>query len=376
MSAKFVLVAAIVTLVTVIAAVVAVFNQPGLDVADVSGEPAFPRLRAAPDAVARIVVADGERTLTLARQDNGLWVAPDQHGYPASLDAIRQLVSTMADMDLIEGKTARPDNFSRLDVEDTDGTETNSRRVRLENADGEALADVIVGKRRHGFTGGRDTGTYIRRAADERAWLASGGLVVNTAPSEWLDDSIVDVAPDTVARITIEPPGKPAYTLARDNPDAELQVEDAGDGKDGSAVAVARMTSLLSNLRFEDVRPAGDVVMPQDAGAARVRTFDGLEVTVGTADIDGANWAVVSAEAAVDAADGSDEINAVREIARAINDRTSGWAYKIAGPVAARLQTPLEGLLAGAETSPSPQPSRFPMDQSPFALPSESDSKR
>lgn len=41
MSAKFVLIAAIVTLVTVIAAVVAVFNQPGLDVADVSGEPAF-----------------------------------------------------------------------------------------------------------------------------------------------------------------------------------------------------------------------------------------------------------------------------------------------------------------------------------------------
>lgn len=361
MSSKFVLAAAIVTLITLIAAVVAVLDRPGVDVAQLSGEPAFPRLRDAPDAVARIIIADKDRSFTVVREHGGLWVAPDQHDYPASANAVRELVATMAAMDLIESKTAKPDKFTRLEVEDIDAADAQSRRVRLEDADGEVLADVVVGKRRHGFTGGRDTGTYLRRAVDERAWLASGGLVVNTSPSAWLDDSIVDIAPETVAQVTISPPRGPTYSLARDTPDANLAVvEGAPVGGAGETPAVARMASLLTDVRFEDVRPAGDVTVPEDAAVARVRTFDGLEVTVRTADIDGEIWAVASAEAAVDAADASDEVDAVREIARAINDRASGWVYRIGASLAARLRTPLESLLADGGPGPLPQawPSR------------------
>ncbi|MCW5700862.1 MAG: DUF4340 domain-containing protein, partial [Rhodospirillales bacterium] len=205
MSAKLVMVGAIVTLVTVIAAAVSVINQPGLTKAEVSGEPAFSALRQSPDAVARVTIAGKDGEFSVARNDAGLWVIPEKHGYPVAFAKVRELVATMAGMDLIEGMTANPDRFARLEVEDLDKEAAESRRVRLETADGSVLAETIVGKRRHGFTGGRETGTYIRRDGDERAWLASGGLVVNVKPEEWLDRGVVDISADSIQTMTFDP---------------------------------------------------------------------------------------------------------------------------------------------------------------------------
>jgi hypothetical protein len=118
-------------------------------------------------------------------------------------------------MRLIEPKTRQPERFSRLEVEDVDAEDARSRSVRLEDADGEVLAEAIFGKQRNRLTGVQQSGTYLRMPGDEQSWLASGGLEIASEVTAWLDSSIMDVASEEIRRIELDPLDADAYVVAR-----------------------------------------------------------------------------------------------------------------------------------------------------------------
>ncbi len=270
---------AVATAVAVLAAVFAVLGAPSIATVATDNAPAFPALRAHPDAVARIIVASAKERFTLRRTKDGRWVATDKFDYPADAAKIRDLVAGLADLRLVEPKTRRPDRYARLEVEDVGAPGAKSRSVRLEDAKGQPLAEAIIGKRRFRYTGGAPNGVYICRSGEARAWLASGRAEVEPRLVDWLDKTVVNIARETVARVEIEPRKGAPYVAVRDSGEGAFRILGRKDAKLNPDTG-DRLSGVLSYVDFDDVKPAGDVSWPKDKmTTARVTTFDGVAIT-------------------------------------------------------------------------------------------------
>jgi hypothetical protein len=332
MSPKAFVILAAITLVAVVGAVFAVLSQPGTTTLQVVDEPAFPTLREEPDAVAKIVVTTPGGSITLVRETGDRWAALERYGYPVDRQRVRELVVALADMRLIERKTAQPEHYHRLQVEDPGAEDAKSHLVRLESADGTVLAEAIIGNQRHRLTGTEPSGTYLRRPGEAASWLASGGVQIGDDVAAWLDDQIVDLNGRAIERISIQPATGRGYVVERDDPGGELRLADLGEGETAKEDAdFARLTGALSGVRLQDVKPRDQLSWPEESSLAQIRTFDGLELTVRLAQIDDGYWATFDARpiepaaataAADEAASGAETETAPETAAEPASDDT------------------------------------------------------
>jgi hypothetical protein len=298
MNPKVFLVLAALTTVTTIAAVFAVLSQPTATTLQFVDEPAFPALRENPDAVAKIILSSPAGTITLVRETGDRWAALERHGYPVDRKRVRDLVVALADMRLIERKTAQPQRYDRLEVEAPDAENAESELVRLEAANGTVLAEAIIGKQRYRLTGTEPSGTYLRRPDEAQSWLASGGIQIDREVARWLDGEIVDLDPEAIRRIEIQRAGEPSYAAVRDNLGGELHLTGlAGDETLKEDADLTRLTGALSSVRLDDVRPREQLTWPAEQHTARVETFDGVELSVRLAQIEDGYWATFEARA-------------------------------------------------------------------------------
>ncbi|HEX6114474.1 MAG TPA: DUF4340 domain-containing protein [Geminicoccaceae bacterium] len=298
MNPKVFLILAAITAAATAAAVVAVLSQPAATTLQFVDEPAFPALRENPDAVAKIIISTPEGTITLVRETGDRWAALERHGYPVDRRRVRDLVVALADMRLIERKTAQPEHYDRLEVEAIDAENAQSELLRLEAADGKVLAEAIMGKQRYRLTGTEPSGTYLRRPDDAQSWLASGGIQIDRAVARWLDGEIVDVDPERIRRIEIQRAGEPSYAAVRESPGDELRLAGLADDEALKEDAdLSRLTGALSSVRLEDVQPREQLTWPAEQHTARVETFDGVELSVRLAQIDDGYWAIFDARA-------------------------------------------------------------------------------
>lgn len=337
------------TIVTTVGAAVAVMLQPSTAPVAYVDEPAFPTLRAEPDAVAKVTIQTKDATVTLARTSPETWTSPDRSDYPAAADKINKLVRQLNDMRLIEAKTAQPDRHARLEVEDI-GEDANSRLIRLEDDQGNVLAEALIGKRLFRLTGDANTGTYIRRPGEDQSWLASGGFDLEPEVEAWLDQIVVEIDREEVAKIEIALEAGGGYSLSREQPGDDLAFEKLIDGETLKADAnLNDLAAAMTSVRFTDVRWGTEISWPDDFNTATMTTFDGMNVWVRFALIDDEPWAVFGANEVEDAA-GAGVSDAVRQRIESINNKTVGWAYKLNQSLFQRLTKPRDNWV---ETSDS-----------------------
>ena len=146
-------------------------------------EPMFPGLIDRVNEVQTVQVTGGSAGLTLERTPAGSWVVKERGGYPAEAQRVRELALGLANLTLVEAKTARPERLGRLELDDPSKPEAKSRRVELLDKDGKALASAVVGKTKFGLYGAGRAGVYVRRGGEEQAWLAAGELDVPDTPT-------------------------------------------------------------------------------------------------------------------------------------------------------------------------------------------------
>jgi Domain of unknown function (DUF4340) len=222
MSARAFLGLLAITVVAVAAAAMVALERPTAAPVRYVDQPAFPALRADPDAVAKVVLTMPDHSITLVRETGDRWSALERFGYPVDSAKVRALIVALADMRLVEAKTRLPERYPRLEVEDPTEADAKSRLLRAEGADGKVLAEAILGKRQHRLTGNQAAGTYLRRPGEEQSWLASGGVDLDTAVVDWLDDQIVDLDPERIGRIEIRPEAGAGYVVRRDGVEQPL----------------------------------------------------------------------------------------------------------------------------------------------------------
>jgi hypothetical protein len=291
----------------------------------------------------RFVGAGDTVIATLQRADDH-WRVEEAHGYRADWGRLRALLADLAQAQVIEAKTANPEFYDRLGVEDVAAAEASG--VRVEFGESSGLPAVIVGKTAEG----RD-GRYARLQGEAQSVLIDRGLDLPAAREDWLDKAIVDIADTEVVEFEIRhADGERVLARKVSADDENFQLQDIPEGREiQSAWTVDSLANGLASLNLEAVAPEDEVGWD---GAARfgLVTADGLRVDVDLArqeapEVGDEHWirlqaglyqtAVESGVESAPTADGEsaggrvEDTGGAAERAAEINARVSGWAYRI-----------------------------------------------
>ena len=229
-----------------------------------------------------IKVTGGGQTLTMTRTADGKWQLAERGGYPADYKKARELALGLANLQLVEAKTAKADRLARLELGDPAKPDAKSHQVDLLDKDGKTLATAIVGKTKYGLYGGGRSGVYVRRGGEDQAWLAAGELSVPSSPTDVVSRDIIDIPQDEIGRVTLGADGPAPIVAAkadRNAPSYALEPPPP-EGRKADEEKVNRLAGTLSSLTMQDVKPIAEVTFPPDAPKARFETWDGIDVDV------------------------------------------------------------------------------------------------
>lgn len=314
-----------------------------------AGEPLFPGLLDRLNEVREVRIATPEGKLTVQSANQG-WTLAEKSGYPVDPAKVRELALALANLQLLESKTADSERLKRLELEEPGGEGAKSRRVELVGAEGAPLAAAVIGKGSPSLYGGGRGGVYVRRGGENQSWLAAGEIDLPTDALALLDSEVVDVPEAQVARVVVQPPGAPAATLSRASAEAEFTTDAAlPEGRKLDPVKVESLSGALAGLTMSDVRPAAELTFGPDARRLRFETFAGgaVDVTmtvVGEGDA-AEHWLTLAATGKLAESEAEPA-----EPQADHGKRLDGWAFKVPSYMADRLDEGLDELLA----DPSP----------------------
>jgi hypothetical protein len=292
-------------------------GRPGEEAA--AGGLMFPGLAERLADAARIEVRKPDSTLIVER-DGDAWVLPDKGGYRVRPERVRELLVGLTELSLLEPRTADPALLERLGLDDPAKPGSTALLLRVLDRAGAPIAELVVGRRRVRTQGNLPESAYVRRPAEDQAWLAEGRLPVDADPQLWLDRDIANLPSERVRAVEVRRDGTDMIALSRpeDQQDAPLSVTMPTDfPAPADAVATDEITRAFEYLTFLDVRPAAGM-SGDGLGEARFALTDDLTVTVAPRRDGDALWIALRAEGTTP--------EAVRLAAR-----WEGWAYQV-GP--------------------------------------------
>ncbi len=319
-------------------------DTPSADEA-VEKQKLFPELTKKINDVATIGVTRHDGGYTVHRVGDS-WALADRGDFPVQMEAVRRTLNAVANLAIVEKKTADPARWEKLGVQDHDAEGSKSTLVTLLDKNGAEVAKFVVGKEAESKGNPASSGQiYVRKAGDPQSWLVSGKLDLHEKPLDWMQKEVLKVPQDRIRSIEVRQPD--GETLLVDRPDPESKdftLHDLPAGKEPTYPTVANsMATALEFVNLEDVLPATDVDFTTGTGPiARFTAFDGLVVTVTTKDQDGKSFASFAAsyeaqvlpegpppaegEAPKPAKKSPEEVQ--KEVSD-LNARLSKWAYQI-----------------------------------------------
>lgn len=321
----------VVTLLMVMMAVFAVSMQRRALTSDFDPRPVFPELGARVNEAAKIEITSRLSTVTIARDDTApdTWRVADKGNHPARADMVKRTVVGLADLELIERRTAQPEWHKHINLTAPEDKGTGVR-VRVFDAAGEQMASLIVGK----LEGSADidgAGTiYVRRDGEDQSYVARGSFNLEQQAANWLETRIIGLESGRVNRVDVTPQDGPSYTVVLAEPGtAGTSVGPAyvlAELPEGRQVvtdyAITGIGNALTNLQFTDVSPADDVTFDAPVSAV-FHTDDGMQITVRTEKQAKTYYAVLD----VRAIEGADA-DVVAE-AQALSARLAPYAYAL-----------------------------------------------
>lgn len=147
------------------------------------------------------------REFKVGRKENGLWVIPSHHDYPA--DAEERLAKTAASViGITRGAmvTRWPADHGRygvinpkqdsLTVEEVEGV---GQRLILKKDDGKPLADYVIGKEVEDHPGDY----YIRHPQEDEVYIAKLEIDLSTRFTDWIEDKLFTFSNGDVVKLEI-----------------------------------------------------------------------------------------------------------------------------------------------------------------------------
>ena len=288
----------------------------------------------------RLTSAGGVTVATLKRGETS-WVVEEASGYRADWERLKTLLSGLSRAEVIEVKTARPEYYERLGVEDVNSAEASG--VMVEFSEDSGIPALIIGKSAQG----RD-GQYARLRDSSQSALINQRFDLPTERSDWLDKNVIDISDAEVVEVEVShPDGESVKAVKTSANNENFVLQEIPDGKEiKSDWSVNALAGVLSALNLESVAPE-DEFNWNDTIGLRLLTADGLlldldllavntgtEFEIADETSEAEYWIRLRAglyTTAVGTAVEKAEDTATNSRAEAINDRVDGWAYRIPG---------------------------------------------
>lgn len=339
-----------VAVVTIALAVLGVFHQASFTARRDRPELFFPTLVDHVRQIAHIRIRSKDGTVDVVFKPEKTWVVANKDDYPASHEQVRQTVIALATLTALEKKTARADWLPYVGlVSPAQGGD--GKEITILDDKGAVMASIITGKSVDIGDPEGAIGLFVRRPGETQSWLARAFGEPKGALSDWLEKDVMTIDRARISEAVVDPLSGPSYTVHRDKPsDADFKLNEIPKGRELSYEAAPDVVAAaVVDFAFEDVKPARDFDFSDSFHTARVitKTFDGLTVTVNLIQQGQDYWATVSAEGS-----GPD----ARNEARQIDDRASGWAYKLPAFKGQQFMTPVANLLKPLGGAPAAAP--------------------
>jgi hypothetical protein len=321
----------------------------------VTGQRLFPELEQKLNDITRIQVERDGAIYAVARKDNQ-WQLPDKGGYPALFERVKPLLLGIAQLEKVEPKTSKPENYARLGVQEP-AAGTANMRINLYLTGDTPVASLIVGGIRGGLIAGGRDGIYARVSGEPQAWLVAGSLDLPQAEVDWVDRQIIHIKPKAVQRVTISYPDGGSLVVERSRQGApDFTVVNMPEGavlKDG--IEINPLTRTLAGLNMDDVLVRSAAGLPEaEAVAAVFETWDGLQVTAYTIELGRKIFAWF--DVGVTALDMTD-LSGVRTTQTndaELRSRLEGWVYQVPRQRGDKLRAKLTDLIEADSGLPLP----------------------
>ncbi len=223
----------------------------------------------------RVVHAENAVLATLERGEGG-WMVAEKGGHPANFERLRSVLESLTQARRVEKKTALPEFYSRLGVDEPSSPDATGYLLELDYGDKHPPDGFIVGQRAGAGM------AYIRTAGDPQSWMVSADFDLSDRSRDWLDREVIDLASAEVQRVLLEQSGGDALEIARESRD-DINFTPVGipEGRELSYGSVANsIAGALANVEANDVRPASEVGELPRAVQASYETFDGLRLSL------------------------------------------------------------------------------------------------
>lgn len=243
---------------------------------DTLGESIAPGLEQAIPGLTRFaVIGAGAKPLVEATREEAGWHVTQREGWPADVGQLRGWLLSLAQARRLEAKTARPENYPQLGVEDVNTPEAKGVRVEIEAPEDYRIALIVGQNNPHG------RGHYVRLADQTQSWLVDADLAVEKDPARWLARGLIDVPASRIVVAEIRGPGRKPVTVTHDS-EAEgrpLRLDRLPRGRHANDTALEAAAGFLEGLRLDDVRRAAPPAAEPELKAEFVRQ-DGLLVEI------------------------------------------------------------------------------------------------
>src|SRR5688572_8476624 len=217
------------------------------------GEKLMPGLADTIRQVTGLEVRQGEEKTVLERSPDGRWSLKTRDGYPVDVAKVRALLVGLGQAELVEPKTSKPDRYAALELEDPEQKGAKSRLVRLVGADGKALSEAVLGKRRFaGYGSGTSGGTYVRTPGNAQTWLANVEVDAPVATKDWVKTSVLSLDVAKINKVSLEIPGEQPLKIERPAAPPPAAPKDAAkaDAKDAKAPEKVEPPAEPAKLAF------------------------------------------------------------------------------------------------------------------------------
>lgn len=229
------------------------------------------------EEISQVVIKDGELRTTLSR-DGDMWRIPEKDGYPAVQYRVQSFLTDFAEAEAVERDQQEGGRLADLGLGENDGEW--DRRIAFRDANGDVIADLVVGNL-HSVPGAAGmSAVYLREAGGREVWLVEGDLHVSAEPMDWINRALLAIPKENIYEIrTLPNKGKTPLIMRRKPPEAmtiEL-VNLPAEAEIEATATVSDIPALFLSMRFDDVRAADDGVPRSDAQGS-LRTLDGMRL--------------------------------------------------------------------------------------------------
>jgi len=257
------------------------FSGPTDDVISGAGDNVYPELLARVNDVTTIKIQTNQNTLTLTK-DQELWTVKENNNYPAAIDKVRELVLGVGNLKRVEPKTRKPENYSRIGLQDVTQEGAKSTRIMMFAGNETKLVDLIIGDSKPAKAETSPQSYYIRAADDPQSWLADGKLPGKWEPKDWLDTDVLEIKRERIQQIKVNHDTGELVYIHRNHPDVrDFTLDSLQPGEQVTApYEVNNIATTFTKMTFDDVvNTANAGISGKPLYSAVLTTFDGLEIS-------------------------------------------------------------------------------------------------